>query len=83
MTRSEPTSFARQYLKQICLLGNRRKYLSDPLWTVVAKQAAVKVCKKAGLLTQHEYLRLDVCGYRKIGKYAYQNRVEVAFEVEG
>jgi hypothetical protein len=68
------------YREALRLKGSWLAYESDQTWSPIALGAAEESCKKMGLKTQREYLRIDVIGYES--RSAVDWDLRVAFEHE-
>lgn len=77
-----PLRFWTAYREAIRRSGFWEQYLSAPAWTTAATAFADEACSAMGLLTSHEYLRLDVSRYTSNSSTHYDWDLRVAFEVE-
>ncbi len=63
--------------------GRLEAYSNNGVWTKVALHAARQACRECGLLTQKEYLRIDLIGYDRREDQSCPNwDLRVAFEHE-
>ncbi|MFI5380392.1 MAG: hypothetical protein ACHRHE_13920 [Tepidisphaerales bacterium] len=83
MSPPTPSTFWQLYKAELRSRGSWSAYQTNPpLWTQIAKDAAIAACDRLGLETSKEYFRLDVLGYDENRSARHDWNVRVAFEVE-